>query len=685
MRGVARIGRCAAWLALAVLTPWARGEARGPPPPPPVAPSVPAPEPAPTAVVTGLLAEVHEHGAGVELSGGDVLVCGDILGGSRAKCERWSSVSGSWSGAPSLSSPRNDFVLLRLTDGSVAAIGGEEGGQPVRTVEVLPPGGTRWSMAGTLPIALAALAARQSRTGEISLVGRRYAPDSRVVVLTGDPVRWRWAEHEVSRRLVPWAAAAVPPPSDDRFIITTAEQATLCHPPSSVAAGTTSSEIWLLERAGRSAPWRATMQPVSAALCAELAPGYEIAPAPLVDRWRRWGAAVTVPLSSGAVLTVLPFPSSVGATLNPGLGWRLGGPQPRDRCDGVAALIESFATPRFGDLALPSPDALEPLSLVVSADCHRAYAAHESARLVAALSQAPSPSPSASPSSFSSMGRAVADYVLCTLAAPFDREQLDATVLRPPAALNHPVATLARSRCLSAIARLGDAAATRVLAAYAADGALRRQGDDPRASPPSIDPALLAALPTTPELRATAADVLERALARKARGTDELRLSLCGAKDAPASRPICRRTPLSPERQWALAAWRRDTLFVLGVKVGLAALLMVAGVAWRRRGLGRLVAVLATVLGGAYAGVDWASAASRDDVPCEGGMCGVGDAMAKGVGGAAGGSVGLATGVVLSFARGGGTVAGTLVGVVAFIGVAAHDAFGAWDEPLSSP
>jgi hypothetical protein len=383
---------------------------------------------------------------------------------------------------------------------------------------------------------------------------------------------------------------------------------------------------------------------------------------------------------------VRPFPSSVGgATLSPGLGWRFGAPQPRDRCDGVAALIESFAAPRPGVLSLPSSAALEPLSLFVSPDCHRAYAAHESARLAAALSRAPSPSqsPSASGYSFSFMGRAVADYVLCTLAAPFDRDRLDAIVLRPAAAFDHPVATLARSRCLGAIARLDDAAATRVLAAYAADGALWTQADAPRESRPSIDPALLAALRTTPKLGAAAADVLERALARQARGTDELRFWLCGAKDTPASPPICRRTPFSPERQWALATWRRETLVLFGLKVGLAALLMVAGVAWRRNGLGRLVAVLGTMLGGAYVGTDWASASNRD-APCEGGMCGFADEMAKAVGGAAGGGIGLATGVALSFAGGAGTVAGTFFGVVAFTGAAAHDALAAWDKTPSS-
>ena len=40
-----------------------------------------------------------------------------------------------------------------------------------------------------------------------------------------------------------------------------------------------------------------------------------------------------------------------------------------------------------------------------------------------------------------------------------------------------------------------------------------------------------------------------------------------------------------------------------------------------------------------------------------------------------------ATAMVLSSLGGGGTVAGTAIGVVAFVGAAAHDALGAWNEP----
>jgi hypothetical protein len=645
----------------------------------------PAPAPAAGLMVTGASADAHERGAGVELPGGDVLVCGGDRGGERGMCERWSSASGLWSPAPRLASARHDFVLVRLAGGTIAAVGGQDVGQPVLTVEVLPPGGARWSAAGALPAGVAALAAAQSRAGEIVVVGRRYLPQERAVVLTGALEPPRWAEHDVDLLLVPWVAAATPPAADGGFVFATTQYETVCHPPPIPgAAGTAASPMWLLAPAGRPARWSVTPQPVSEAVCALLAPGLRIAPAPLADPYRLWGAAVTVPLSAGGVLTVQPFPTAVGASLEAGLGWRLGGPPSPDPCQGAAALIESFAVPRSGELGLPASPALEPLGLAVSADCQRAYTARNAARLVAALSQArlpaSSPPESPSPSSFAATGRAVADYVLCTLGAPFDGEHLAAVVLRPGAALEHPIATLARGRCLSVLARRGEAAAARTLATYATSVALRSALDERGTATSSVDPALVAALPTSPGLRATATEVLERALAHRAGGSDELRLALCGGtENAPAAPPICRRTPPSPERQWALAASRRIIVINLGFKVMFAALLMTGGVAWRRNGLGRLIVVLATIIGGAYSGVEVAAAGSRD-VPCEGGLCGLADAMSEAVGGVAGGGVGLATGVALSFAGPGGMVAGTAVGVAALVGAAAHDAIGDWNE-----
>ena len=661
-RWFAAIGPYAAWLAAAGAAPAARAD---------------APMPAP--IVTGVLAEPHAHGAGVELPDGDVLVCGGRDNGSRGVCERWSSASNLWSPAPPLSSPRHDFVLLRLADGSVAAIGGEDR-QPVQTIEVLPPGGGHWSVAGALPIGLAALAAHRSRTGEVSVVGRPYtAPFSRIVVLTGDPGLSRWAEHDVGPALEPWGAAALPPPADESFVVTTEQSAALCHPPPSSATKASGGNLWLIERAGRAASWRATPEPVSAALCAQLAPDSQLAPTPLTEQSPYWGQALTLQLSSGAVLMVLPFSGSIGVTLRPGLGWRLGVLHPANPCDGPAALVESFAAPLSGELDLPAPNALGPLNLFVSADCRRAYAARDSARLAAALGNAPPAPSSPSPRDFPSVGRAVADYLLCTLAAPFDRERLAAVVLHRPRAFESSIATEARSRCLTAMARLGDPAAARVLAAYAADAAFPSESDDPGAGA-RIDPALLEALPTTPELRATASDVLERALARRAHDTDALRFTLCGPRDGPAAPPVCRRAPASPERQWALAVSRRGALILLGFKLALAVLMMVGGLVWRRSTSGRLVAVLATLIGGAYAGVDLASAANRN-APCKGVMCGFADAIGKTVGGATGAGVGLATGLALSFAGARGIVAGTTLGVVALVGAAVEDALDAWNDP----
>src|SRR5207244_4348369 len=66
---------------------------------------------------------------------------------------------------------RESLAAARSPDGTVFAVGGDDGTQPLDRVESLPPNGSAWSTLPSLPTARTALAATAGTDGRVYAVG----------------------------------------------------------------------------------------------------------------------------------------------------------------------------------------------------------------------------------------------------------------------------------------------------------------------------------------------------------------------------------------------------------------------------------------------------------------------------------------------------------------------------------
>ena len=90
--------------------------------------------------------------AGAAVVGGNILVVGGISGvpgtdGQKAldKIEVYNLSSNTWQRGPSLQRPRYAMGVAALDDGTVYVAGGDTDGDPLRSVERLLPGSTKYS------------------------------------------------------------------------------------------------------------------------------------------------------------------------------------------------------------------------------------------------------------------------------------------------------------------------------------------------------------------------------------------------------------------------------------------------------------------------------------------------------------------------------------------------------------
>jgi len=602
---------------------------------------------------TGVLADSHEDGAAVELEDGDALVCG---GGVGARCDRFSAETKRWSSQAPLREARSRLALVRLDDGRVLAIGGEAPGRRgVDDVDELTLGGT-WTTHSRLPGPLTPVAETFAPDGRLWVVGQRVGPGLAVDVYVGDLSRRTWQAVPGGRSFRVGAGGV----TDDGnlFVLESGYNRTLPF-------------AWTFDIEHRT--WSRRL--LSQAERGRVDPRRGLEPEALRggDVWRDW---IVLPLSSGGLLEIRPFPDRPVAM---GVGWLFGAAAASaDPCAGVSAMIESLM--EFGAAGPTGPSAfgeLQPhyLDPFLSGACRRAITEGQAPRLNAALTAA-----AASP-----IAAYFVDFFACMAGTPFNFKGMQIALTRRASSPNEAAGRAMRERCLATLASSPDPRARRLLDDYARDEAITVVSGTTvagglRRPLPTVDGALTETLKTTPALLPLGADVLRRALAQKAVGSSELHFAVC-AMHAPRGGAatdfdVCRTEP-NPETRWELAPQKRRRVLVLGINAAIAAGAMTAGVLTRNDPDLRAVSVLTAMAGGARGGFALGFAIAH---PCHGILCKWDEIFAGGLFGVLGAGAGFGLGMLLSSLGSGGRVAASGVGVGAYLGGAAATAFTDWNK-----